>query len=67
MPERVFYEAQEQTLRRAVGVLQEINDSIGEGGIEQAVATYLADHGVAVGYSVTDGDHSVVLTTEEGE
>ena len=67
MPERVFYEAQEQTLRMAVGVLREINDSIGEGGIEQAVATYLADHGVAVGYSVTDGDLSVVLTTGEGE
>lgn len=49
-----------------VPALRDLQTALGT-GIGDAVATYLADHGVAVGYSVEDGDLSVVLTTEEGE
>ena len=60
--DRVFYEAQEQTLQQALSVLREINGTIGEGGIDAAVQRYLTEHGVEVGYAVTDGDLSVVLS-----
>lgn len=61
------------TAKTLVPALEELKDQIGEGGITGAVDAwmdengdayiheYITEHGLEVGYTVTDGDLAVVL------
>ena len=61
------------TAKTLVPALEELKDQIGEGGITPAVDAwmdengdtyiheYITEHGLEVGYTVTDGDLAVVL------
>ena len=61
------------TAKTLVPALEELKDQIGEGGIGEAVNAwmdenggthiheYITEHGLEVGYTVTDGDLAVVL------
>lgn len=44
-----------------VPALKDLQDLLGEGGIGEAVSDYLTEHGVTLGYTVTDGDLDVVV------
>ena len=46
-----------------VPALKDLQDLLGEGGISEAVADYLTEHGASVDYSINDSGYvSVVLT-----
>ena len=46
-----------------VPALKDLQDLLGEGGISEAVATFLTEHGASVDYSINDSGYvSVVLT-----
>ena len=47
-----------------VEALHDLQTALGD-GIDTAVATYLADHGVEVALAVTDGDLDISLTAEQ--
>lgn len=61
------------TAKTVVPALEELKDLLGEGGITPAVDAwmdenggdyiheYITEHGLEVGYTVTDGDLAVVL------
>lgn len=61
------------TAKTLVPALEELKDLLGEGGITNAVDAwmdengdayineYITEHGLEVGYTVTDGDLAVVL------
>lgn len=44
-----------------VRALKDLQDLLGEGGIGEAVNDYFTEHGVTLGYTVTDGDLDVVV------
>ena len=44
-----------------VPALKDLQDLLGEGGIGEAVNDYMTEHGVTLGYTVTDGDLDVVV------
>lgn len=51
------------TAKTLVPALKELENLLGEGGIDEAVRAYLEEHGAEVGYSVDEsGDLSVTLT-----
>ncbi len=52
----------ESDAETVVPALKDLEELLGEGGISQAVSDYMQEHGVSVGYSVTEtGDLTVTI------